>query len=94
MEIFRSILISLLIVSGFLSVLMAFCWMYAGSIESEINRANAVIDSVEKEGNQANPMYWVNVGYVNFIRSYKRIFLISTGVMLANILILRLFALF
>jgi hypothetical protein len=95
MESIRSILISLLIVSGFFSALMAFCWIYAaGSIDSEIGRANAVIGAVEKEGKQTSLMYWVNVGYVKFITNFGRIFLISIGVMLANILILRLFALF
>jgi hypothetical protein len=94
MEIFRSILTTLAFVSGFFFVVMALVFLYSpkGAIDSEVNRANAVVDGVKKGSKQPNLEYRVNVGYLKLIKNFRRIFLISIGVMITSIIVLRLFA--
>jgi hypothetical protein len=93
MEIFRSLLIMLVIASGFCLVVMTLVFLYLpkGAINSEINRATPVIDAVQQGREKPSLKYWVNVGYIKIIKNYRRFFLTSIGVMVVSIFILRLF---
>jgi hypothetical protein len=96
MESCRSILTTLVFVSGSFSVVMAVVWLYSpkGTLISEINRAKIVIDVGENNREKRGIEYWVNIGYLRFIKCFLSIAKVSIGITIVSIIFLRLLTLF
>ena len=91
MEIFRSILIIFITVSGVCVGLMVFVYVYSprGVAASEILRTKT---SLAKEKGKQSLNYWINAVYLWHLENFLRIFIIFLGILIISILALRIFA--